>query len=164
MRFIPVAELEKFVAAVEKDAGKLQDKIHRTAMSILKAFHDDQKFGATAADLMTRLANASPYHGRAFATWVRDLTPFEWSDENSTFYVHKDRKLMGKEFIAIRDGKTFFEYKPASEVKPLNDIEELEKLLARVMKRQENPKEGDVVHPKLWRAVTSAIVEAKKAA
>lgn len=163
MRYYKREELDKTITGIERDSGKLQDKIHRTAMSILKEFHDDQEFGAEAAVMLTRLANASPYHGRAFASWVRDVTPFSWSDENDSFYIHAKVKLMGKEFIAIRDGKTFFEYKPAAQVKPMNDIEELEKLLSRVRTRQEKSVDGDVIHPELWRSVASLLVQAKAA-
>ena len=66
--------IDHHIGLVRKDGEKLRNKIHSLAISILKAWHDDPKgksYGSQwAAERITALQNASPYHSKSFADWV----------------------------------------------------------------------------------------------
>lgn len=146
-------ELDHHVSDIEKTAGKLQDKIHAVAMAAFYKLRTEPEFGGDVARIITRLANASPYHGRAFATWVNDQSNLAWSDENKSFYVPANEEgtptlLTPEQFVTMRD-QPFYKYKPAQQVKPITDLEEVEKLLQRLKKRQQEPKDGDAFAPGL---------------
>lgn len=144
-------KIDAFITQVEKDAGKLQNKIHRVAVSIIKVWHDadkkdkkaTQEAAQLAAERLTALGNASPYHRNAFFRWVA-LTGLHWADPNKTWFAHAgdDMRMMGKLFMELRD-KPFWEVSPPPQAKPFIMAAELQRLLDRAAKHLQNPVDGD---------------------
>lgn len=166
------------IADITKKAKTLKVKIHSTAIAILKHWHDNPTQGAVCAEKINALMAASPYHTKAFSVWCGEevdvydkkadgmvstrMMPMRWSEEKKAWYVHKDDKITGKQFMAARDNP-FWEISPAPSAAPYNDIEVLEKALATALKKAKAKKDGDVVHLGMWRKVSEAIKEAKAA-
>ena len=144
MKFLSEEDIVKSVSTIENTAGRLQDRIHRTAVSILKLMHDGKMDALRASELMTSVQGASPYHQSAFAKWVQAVTPFTWSTEdakNKRWIGHKDAKITGKEFMYARD-TPFFKMAPAPEPKPYDLLEVLGREVAKAEKRATDSDKG----------------------
>lgn len=157
-----VEEVRASVTLIAGTAGKLQDRIHRTAVSVLKLFHDKVIDGNEASELLTAIQGASPYHSSAFAKWVGLMTEFQWTDEdkdNKRWYAHKDYQIMGKAFIVARD-TPFWTVSPPAEPKPFDLIAVLQREIAKADRRTENKDkahEDDVIPQPLVRALKDLV-------
>lgn len=154
-----VDAIRKSIGTVEADSGKLQDRIHRTGVSILRMFFTKDIKGQEAAELMNELQKASPYHANAFAQWVQAMTPFMWSEETKAWYAHKDAKLTESAFTEARDNP-FWKIAPPKAPKPFNLIEELTRAVAKADKRHEDPSKGtdeDVMPKEALRELRSLV-------
>lgn len=153
-------KIDAFILQVEKDAGSLQNKIHRVAVSILKVWHDAKdapEVAMWAAQSLTKLQGASPYHRNAFSKWVAEFTPLLWAKETGAWYRNeKDCRLMGKAFIAARD-MPFWKLAPAPEAKPFDLAADIEKLLKRAEKHLAKPVEGDAIPREALKYLREAI-------
>lgn len=153
-------EIDAAIVKVGNDAKTLQQRIHNLAVSVIKVWHDAKDDADAAKVAMARLNSLqgqSPYHANAFSKWVQEMLPVcLWSDETKAWYVNVDDcRLMGKAFIAARDNP-FWMVKPATEPKPLDLSDELQRLIAKVEKRLENPVEGDVINVSALKLLRSA--------
>ena len=136
-------QIDAQIDLVARDAKRLKDKIHALGVACLKVLHDskgDTEVAKQTAERLTKLQNASPYHANAFAHWIAEFTPFHFSEENSSWYVHvkEDNRIMGKVFIKARE-TPFWELKPASKPSPYNMWEDLQRVVARIEKKSETP-------------------------
>ena len=172
IKLIPDSEIEKFIGAVQKDAERLQNKIHRVGVSILKVWHDGydkndpaktQAAAQLAAERLTALGNASPYHRNAFFRWVT-LLGLHWADEGKTWFAHagENNRLMGKKFIEMRD-KPFWEVSPPPQAKPFIMMAELQRLIDKAAKHVKDPVEGDEVDVKALNKLRRAMQEMQDA-
>jgi hypothetical protein len=165
-KFVTIApeKLSGAIQGVVKTSGKLQDTIHRIALSVCFTLHNrGANYGPEAAEHVNNLVNASPYHGRALATWFKDCTPFIWNDEAKAFVAPKD-KMMGKDWMAVRDGKAFYEHSPAPKAQPYDVYASMEQWLGAALRHSAKPKDGDVVDAAFVRAIRGAVEEYKLAA
>ncbi len=135
-------DVDKHIGDVQGKAKTLKVKIHSLAVAILKHWHDHQQDGQICADKLTALMNASPYHTRAFSEWCGVMVPMQWSQENKAWFVHKDDKIMGKQFIACRD-TPFWELSPPKEARPFIMAQEIERILKKAEAHSKKPVEGD---------------------
>lgn len=149
------------IEAIAKDATRLQNKIHATAVALLKHWHDNPTAGQEVAGHINNLLEASPYHRRAFSIWLgatvditdkkkkelvsTRLVPMRFSEETKVWYVHKDDKITGKQFMAARDNP-FYTIAPAPEAKPLDLAASFEALLKKADKHVKEAVEGDVIN------------------
>lgn len=167
-------DVERQIGLIREAGKTLQSKIHSVAVAILKHWHDNADARSDCAKALTDLQNASPYHSAAFAKWVAGLThqnkkgvtvrsiPLEWADEGKCWYSPKGGKqIKGKGFIAARD-MPFHVFSPAPKANPINDIEEVDKLIQRLRTRMAKPKEGDVVHVDFLNRLTQTVSEWKQ--
>jgi hypothetical protein len=160
------AEIGTHITAIERDAGKLQDKIHAVAFACFRGWWKGED-GSTVADYITRLSKASPYHGKAFATWVSAMTPLAWSDESEAFYVPVDKETdepveMTAETLQIIKDTPFFKFRPASKAKPMDFLDTIEELKDKLQKRAEKPKPGDVVDLIAVKELADLVARAKE--
>lgn len=163
-----VADVRKNVDVIKRDSGKLQDRIHRTGVSILKLWETKTINAVEAGGLLTELQSASPYHANAFSKWVGLMTPLEWSDEGKTWFGRVDTVFKGKQFIEARDNP-FWKVSPPPAPKPFDMMAELHKVVAKADKRTEDKSKGtddDVIPGPLVRALKTLLqkAEAEKAA
>jgi hypothetical protein len=145
-------EIDKNITMVGKDAISLQQKIHNLAISTLLIWHnagDDIKIKDSkkitiakvsamkiAVERINSLTNQSPYHAQAFTNWVSMFLPFDWSDENSGWFCHKDNAVLkGKQFIAARDNP-FWTVSPPSKPKPVCTVDDIAKVIEKNQKRR----------------------------
>lgn len=158
-----VEDVRKNVDIIKRDSGKLQDRIHRTAVSILKLWETKTINAVEAGGLITDLQSASPYHANAFSKWVGLMTPLKWSDENKNWYGHTDDQFKGKQFIEARDNP-FWKVSPPAAPKPFDMMAELHKVVAKADKRTENKDKGtddDVIPGPLVRALKDLLSKAE---
>jgi hypothetical protein len=153
-----VAEVEKNVVAIGKAAGKLQESIHKTAVSVLKLWHDKKIEAGEAARLLSAIQGASPYHQNAFSKWVGMFTNFHWAPETQVWFAkpEEDNVLMGKAFMAARD-LPFWKTSPPTKAHPFDMIAELQRIIAKAAKHVEKPVDGDVVDREMVRQLQSII-------
>jgi len=138
-------QIDRHIAAVEKDGEKLQNKIHSLAISILSHWANTPKDGTLCAEKMTSLQNASPYHRKAFADWVGLKTGMQWSEETEAWFVHKDQKIKKDKLDAARD-EPFWKVSPPPKAKPLTDemiLTILMGIIDKQKKHEKKPVEGD---------------------
>lgn len=149
---------EKIDGAIEgiaKTAKTLQQGIHNIAVSILQVWQEkagpkkvsqEDAFEAAkiAADRLTRLMNASPYHANAFAKWVGMFCPLQWSDENKTWYAVNDEtaRFNGQGFKQAK-ATPFWKVKPPTAPKPFVMYDELQKIYQKYVKHLTKQVEGD---------------------
>jgi hypothetical protein len=145
MSYVKIENMPTAIGQVETAAGKLQDRIHSVAMSALYHWREGNVDGQQAAEWMTALWNASPYHAAKLNQWIVSMTPFEFSKETKKFYVHADAKMKDGAFKKARDLPFFKKFPADKEPKALDIWQEIEKLLKRVEKHNEKPVEGDVI-------------------
>lgn len=151
-KLFDAAQIDAEIVKVEKAAGKLQDHIHKVACSILSVWSrcstDDKEVAQWAAQKLTALQGASPYHAHAFSQWVGMFCPLQWADEGKTWFAHaaEDTRMMGKVFMAARE-TPFWKVSPPKEAKPFDMAAEIAKLLAKAEKHIKTPVPGDVVDP-----------------
>lgn len=146
------SDVDRHIEDVRTKSGTLQNKIHALGIAILAEWARDKKQGAVCADKINALVKASPYHAKAFAVWVNGYTPFQWSEKNKTFFAHVDQGC-SKEQLDRARLNPFWEVSPPRPVTLIDDIEMLEKLIEKVSKRMKEQKEGDVIHPEMWRKI-----------
>jgi len=137
------SEVDKHIGDVTTKAKTLKVKIHSLAVTILKHWHDNPQDGPICAEKMNALMNASPYHTRAFSQWVGMKGQMKWSEETKSWYVHRDDKIRGKEFMDARDNP-FWEVSPPPEAKPFIMAEAIERIIKQVEKHEKKPVDGDV--------------------
>jgi len=120
-------QIDNAISAVERDAGKLQDKVHAVGFAVLsfwaraKGKEDQVKAGEVACQRLNLLQNASPYHSKSFALWVAKYTPLVWNTDESIWVTHTaNYQMMGKILNAAR-AEPFFKLKPASKATPYDD-------------------------------------------
>lgn len=136
--------LVKGIAGIEKTAGKLRDDIHKAGVSAAKLFHDKKITAQDMANCLTMIQKASPYHANAFSKWVGVFFPtLEFAKEGEAWFAKPDvdHKLMGKDFIALRD-KPFWEVSPPAKAQPFDDVAALERLLGQAVKHYKTVQEG----------------------
>jgi hypothetical protein len=160
--------ISKKTVALEKKAKAVRDGIHSLLVSVLKGFHDDQKRSQEAAILINAIMEASPYHKRAVSKWMTAILkdkdgkavslPFEFDDEKKAFYIHKDKKLMGKTFMAFRD-TPFWVVSPAPEAQAFDFNAELAKLIVKAQAKLKKHNEKDVIDEAQLRAVAALAVK-----
>ena len=148
-------EIDGEVKKVERAAGRLQDHIHKTAISILKVWETNTaKKGANnvletaqwAASRLSALQEASPYHRNAFSKWVGEMTNLHWNDERKEWFAmaSDENKFMGKAFITARD-TPFWKVSPAPAAKPFEMLSELQRILEKRKKHLNRPVDGDAL-------------------
>lgn len=101
-----VAEIEKAAVSIGKSAGKLQESIHKAAVSIMKLWHGGKIEAGEAARLLTVIQSASPYHQKGFARWVRKFAvTLDWADDTKVWYAKPDKAhiVKDKTFTECRD-------------------------------------------------------------
>ena len=147
-------QIDKHIIAVEKEAGKLQDKIHSLGVSILKVWHDAEaksrgEASVVACSRLNALAKASPYHSNAFTKWVSMFTPLVWNAEENLWVEHsKNTTIKGKVFIEARD-TPFWKVSPPPAPKPFDIFDYLERGITKQDKHIKEPVDGDVVDVKV---------------
>jgi len=149
-------DVDKHIGMVAKSAGSLQSKIHSLAVTIAKHWHDNPKQGADCLAKLNALMMASPYHSNAFSKWVGGLWPVMWSEENKTFFVHKDSKLMGKQLVAIRE-TPFWKFSPPPAPKPFLMGDAIQKILDTAERREKKPVDGDDIHTSALKLLREAV-------
>ena len=156
------------IEAVAKDAGKLQDKIHAVAISILSEWARSPKVAAEAAMHLTNLQNASPYHAQAFSDWVALVSGLNWSEEKECWYAQKGQKF-SKAQLDYAKANPFWVVSKPKKARPALTNEGLLAMLERILKAQEKadkkPVEGDHFSPianKHIREAMTALNEAIK--
>lgn len=165
MKFMTMDQIVQSVATIERNAGTLQSRIHRTAVSLLKLVHDKKIKPADAAPIMTNIQKASPYHANAFSQWVALKTPFLWADETKTWYAAPDFEFKGKAFMAARD-EPFWEVSPPKEAKPIDLMADIQRLIDKAVKRTERDEglvEGDNIPMDVIRQLRSVVADHKEA-
>lgn len=162
MRMYKFAEVKHHIGLIQRDAGKLQNKIHALGCSIAAEWARDASKADECAELFTSLATASPYHGRAVATWIKEMLGVSWSDEKSRFYAQKGQKITKNKLDAAKE-KPFYEFRPAPTVKPFDDIEKLENLMGQARAKAKNGGDDVVVHLDMWREVSDLLKKYKQA-
>ena len=166
------AQIDGMISLIERGNKKLQDSVHEVAVSILKIWHDNTArkgcndifdHASTAADRLTRLGNAVPYHRNAFFRWV-GLTGLHWSDSKAAFFAHKaeENRMMGKLFRELRD-KPFWEISPAPKASPFDMYADLAKLIEKARKRASKPQDGDVIDNALIAKLAEVLRDSKPA-
>ena len=153
-----VADVEASVTKIAKAAGKLQEDIHKAAVSILKLWHDKKVEASDAARLLSALQGASPYHQNAFSKWVAEFTNLQWSDETKVWFAHPsdDNVIMGKVFMQARD-TPFWKLSPPKAANPFDMLAELNRIVAKAAKHMEKPVEGDNVDMEILRQLRSLL-------
>jgi hypothetical protein len=153
-----VAEVETSVVAISKAAGKLQESIHKTAVSVLKLWYDKKIEAGEAARLLSAIQGASPYHQNAFSKWVGMCTNLQWSGETKVWFAHPsdDNTLTGKFFKQGRDNP-FWKLSPPKAAQPFDMIAELERIIAKAAKHVQKPVDGDKVDREMVRQLQSII-------
>ena len=156
--FGSVADIEGAVGRITKAAGKLQEDIHKTAVSVLKLWHDKKVEAGDAARLLSALQSASPYHQNAFSKWVAEFTNLQWSDETKVWFAHPsdDNVLKGKVFMTARD-TPFWKVSPPKAANPFDMMAELQRIITKAAKHMEKPVEGDKVDMELLRQLRTII-------
>lgn len=172
------------ITKLEKDATSVRNRLHSIGVSILKHYHDNPDDYLEVGKRLTALVAASPYHARAVSVWVQLFTPFRVSEENKSFFCHKDDRLNGKSYL--KDGKKieqvslsadkrqavgfiaarenpFWEVSPPQEVKPIDDVKELESFIERMENRAKKALEGDALHPAMLRELKDVLKRFKDA-
>jgi hypothetical protein len=132
------------ISGIEKTAGKLKDDIHKTAVSIAKLWHDGKITPQDGAALLSKVQSASPYHAQAFSKWVQVFFPtLEFAKDNQVWFAKDgvEHKIMGKDFIALRD-KPFWEVSPPKKADPFDDMAKLEAFLQMTVKHRKDVAEG----------------------
>lgn len=148
----PVEKLEVATSKLVKDAKSVRDRLHSLATSTFYHWFKGTITGEQAATYMNAIVQASPYHRKAVAKWVNELTPFQWSEEKGEFFAHKNQKI--KESVFLKAKTTpFWEVSPPPEAKPLDLWEEIDRIIDKAQKHVEKPVEGDVVDMKVMRGL-----------
>ena len=166
-----LADVDKAIAAIVRDAGRLQDKIHNVGASLLLMLSRDtdaetiRERSIVVAERMTALQNASPYHAASFAKWVQAFTSFTWAPKTNTWYVDvntetADLLVTGKEALLAK-ATPFWKVSPPKAPNPLDIFDEVEKLVAKADKRAKDMQEGDVIDLELVRRIRVAVAERK---
>ena len=169
VKFMTEEDIVKSVSTIENTAGRLQDRIHRTAVSILKLMHDKKIDALRASDLMTSVQHASPYHQNSFSKWVQAVTPFTWSKEdakNKRWIAHKNAVITGKEFMYARD-TPFFKLAPPAVPQPYDFIQVLNREISKAEKRVEGKTKGtdeDNIPGPLLRSIKDLLSNVKEEA
>lgn len=149
--------------AIKRDAGKLQDKIHAVACSILAHWVSRQKSVKEVSEALTNLQQASPYHAKCFADWVSVKTPLNWSPETELWYGMDGQKYSKEDLDAAR-AEPFWKVSPASKAKPLTDegvLKLLEGILDKQERHEKKPVEGDDYSKKGNEYIRAAIAAIK---
>ena len=148
------------IGSITRRSKRLQDDIHRTAMAILSIWkgtkaEERPEAAQWAAQALTALQNASPYHSNAFSKWVGMYLPLQWADEGKTWYSHKSEcHLLSDTFREARDNP-FWTVSPPPEAKPFVMMEELDRLIKKAQKHIDQPVEGDEINPEMVRQLQS---------
>lgn len=162
LKLIDENQIDKEISLIGTANGRFQNRIHKAAVSILKIWHDakaDDRQAAmkVAADRLTALQEATPYHRAKFAKWVEAMTPFAWANETKKYVGHvDDSQLMGKMFIAARDNP-FHAIKIPTAPKPFDQWDAIEKLVKRIENRTAKPEEGDNVDVRALKYLREAL-------
>jgi len=145
-------QIDSQIALVARDAGRLQDKIHALAYAVLLDWRKTDN-GDVAADRLSRLQSASPYHADAFSKWTANFL-------SGHLVWNKDKEVwVAKEGVSFKDNAKailkgvkdtpFYKFKPASAPKPYDDIDAFEAFYASAKARAKDAekKENVTVHP-----------------
>lgn len=154
-------DIDAVFVSIQKDEKSLRQKIHNAAVCIMKHWHDNPEDGSLCAQKFDALCEVSAYHAQALSVWIQN-SPMKYSEENGSFYVHVDDKIMGKNFMMLRD-KPFWEFKRPPQIKSVDLFDLISKDVEKVRKRAENPKEGveDNIDRELLRDLVSSLEAAK---
>lgn len=162
------AEIDKAIASVTRRAATLQEDIHRTAVSILLIWSNGTapaKIEPSAAsetakwalDALARLSTASPYHGKAFATWMAAFLPVRYDDGE---WMLDSNKLSPKVFKAAK-AEPFYEFAPAPKAKPMDLTAQVHALIDKARKRADKPVDGDNIDSDLLNKLMAAVAKAE---
>ena len=155
MKLLNEAEISKAIGGIERRHAKLQDDVHRIACSIMsiwqyktgpKAAKDTLITAAWAAQQLTRLGDAVPYHRNAFFLWVVNFTDLVWDRKAKQFIATQDTsKFMGARYVEAR-ALPFWEFKRAPKAHPLIMSETLQEIIDKLTTRAAKPREGDDIN------------------
>ena len=145
------------IGSITRRSKRLQDDIHRTAVSILVIWKAGNDYDTVkwSAEAMTSLQNASPYHSNAFSKWVGEFLPLEWSAEHKTWYAHKDTCNLFSDALREARDNPFWTISPPPEAKPFLMMQEIDRIIAKARKHIDQPVEGDEINPELVRQLQS---------
>lgn len=138
--------IEAATVKLEKDATSVRNRLHNIATSALYHWFAGNMTAEQTCAALNALSTASPYHSRSFNTWLKQMTPLNWSDEKSVWYVHADQKLKEQAWLKARDNP-FWTVSPPPNAKPLDIFAAVDQLIARVERHQKDGGhvEGDVI-------------------
>jgi len=169
-------DVEKHIVSVGKNATSLKVKIHSLGVTIAArwASHDiSPRFtyplypihptdGRACAKLLTELQQASPYHSKAFASWV-SMLGMQWAEETETWYIQEGQKLK-KDALDSAKINPFWEVSPPPKANPLTDemvVKMLEGILKKQQKHDKESVDGDDYSKKGNESIRAAIVALK---
>lgn len=148
-------QIDNAIVAIERDSGKLQDKIHAVGFAVARAYAFKEMDANWTAERLTALQGASPYHADAFSKWVAKFFDgfMVWNKEQGTWVAH-DKNFPNREqaetLLAEAKAMPFFKLKPAKAPKPYNDLEAFLKFAENLEAKNKKAakSEGDItVHP-----------------
>lgn len=151
-------QIDGGIVAVAKAAGTLQDKIHALGFAILREWRVKGASADTAewaAERLSSLQGASPYHSDAFSKWVAKYAGgrLVLNPETGAWVAHaKDFAFIGKaakEVLKLAKAEPFYKLKPASKPKPYDDLEAFIKFFDALEAKNKKAATDDniTVHP-----------------
>jgi len=155
-------DVEKHIVSVGKNATSLKVKIHSLGVTIAARWASHPTDGRACAKLLTELQQASPYHSKAFASWV-SMLGMQWAEETETWYIQEGQKLK-KDALDSAKINPFWEVSPPPKANPLTDemvVKMLEGILKKQQKHDKESVDGDDYSKKGNESIRAAIVALK---
>lgn len=160
-------QIDSAIVAIAKDAGRLQDKIHAVAVSIVAHWigkPDEASRREWGATRLSSLQAASPYHAQAFSKWVAKYLGdvLVWNKEENIWVAHASNKMnkeQAKETLTECKAEPFYKLKPAPAPKPYNDLEAFLKFAEHLEAKNKKAAEStDIeVHPEFVNKVRELV-------
>jgi len=147
-----VDQIKAATTKVAKDAKSVRDRLHSLLASTVYHWFSGNMKPEDVAGAINVLVEASPYHRKAVAKWVAEMTPLQWSDETKKFFAHEGQKIKESVFLKARD-VPFWEVSPPPQAKPMDIWEEIDRLIKKAEHHVEKPVEDDVIDMKAVKAL-----------
>ena len=154
-------DVDRAFDSIKSRAGTLRKNVHQLGVSIICHWAKNGSANVAAQRATKLLESVDGSHKQKIVNWFAKYGGLEYSKEDKAF-KYTQTTVTADTYQSSRE-ESPFDLTGDAAPQPFNDVQELEKLVARVMKRRKNLKDGDVIHANLWNTVTKAISEVKQA-
>jgi hypothetical protein len=146
------------ISAINKTASKTRDQVHMVACSIIRNWAESGDVSTAAKRASELTLNVDPSHAQKAVNWFATHCAFQW-DTQAKAYTYTATTVTADTFQAAKAASMYALTKDA-DLKPFDNMAELQKWLDRSTTRAAKAKEGDVINLEAIRKVREILTAA----